>query len=332
VTAGDPQPGSSVATAVVGVGAWGRNHARVLSELGSLAGVHDPDPAVAAAVARETGGRALTWAETLGGEVQALVIAAPAASHYSLAREALEAGKHVLVEKPLALRSSEGEDLVGLAEHNGRILMVGHLMRYHPAFICLRGLVDEGRLGQVRYIHSTRLNLGRFRTEESILWSFAPHDVSMILALTGSEPDRVQAVGGWFLGQEVPDVSTTQLWFAGGVQAHIFVSWLHPVKEQRLVVVGEDGMAVLDDSLPWDRKLQVFGHRVEWTAGSPQPVRAEGEPVAVSPAEPLREELTAFLRHCAAGTPPPTDGGEGLRVLRVLERAEASILESRAAT
>lgn len=320
-------PGNAV---VAGVGAWGRNHARVLAELGALVGVCDPSPEIAEAVAAATGTRSLSWEQALDDPaVDAVVIAAPAALHHKLAREALMADKNVLVEKPLALHPDEGRELAALADKTDRVLMVGHLMRHHPAFIGLEDLAAAGTLGQIRYIHSSRLNLGRFRSEESILWSFAPHDISMILALTGSEPVKVEAVGGWFLGPDVPDVSTTHLWFADDVQAHIFVSWLHPVKEQRLVVVGTEGMAVLDDGLGWGSKLQIFDHRVDWIDGQPTPVRAEGRSIAIEPAEPLRVELTNFLRHVTDGTRPATDGAEGTRVLEVLRAAEDSLTQRR---
>ena len=181
--------------------------------------------------------------------IAAVAIAAPAAHHASLARAALEAGKHVFVEKPLALTLVEAERLCQLAEQRDRCLMVGHLLQYHPAFIALRDLVNRGELGRLQYLYSNRLNLGKVRREEDILWSFAPHDLSMILSLVGQEPTEVSASGAYFLHRTIADVTTTHLAFPGGEQAHVFVSWLHPFKEQKLVAVGDRAMAVFDDSL-----------------------------------------------------------------------------------
>ncbi|MGQ0803888.1 MAG: Gfo/Idh/MocA family oxidoreductase [Actinomycetota bacterium] len=315
--------------AVVGCGYWGKNLVRVFDQLGALAAVSDPDPAAVAAMTELHGVPGRAWPDLLADDaVEAVAIAAPAVRHRELANEALLAGKQVFVEKPLALSVTEAEELCLTAEAGGRVLMVGHLLRYHPAFLRLHELVAEGVLGRVQYLYSNRLNLGRFRQEENILWSFAPHDISMILSLVGTEPNSVEAVGGWFLHERVADVTTTQLSFPGGERAHVFVSWLHPFKEQKLVVVGDHGMAVFDDGQPWDTKLAVYPHRVGWREGLPEPVRAEAEPVAVKPGEPLEAECRHFLECVATGTIPRTDGQEGLRVLRVLHAAEQSLARS----
>ena len=311
---------------LVGCGKWGRNLARVLAQLGALTGISDPVEGLARAAAEEHGVAVRGLAEALQDpSIRAVVIAAPAAQHFALASEVIASGKHVFVEKPLALRSSDAERLVRDAEERGTVLMVGHLMRYHPAFRRLEDLVSEGALGRLRYIYSNRLNLGRFRREENILWSFAPHDISMILALVGSEPESVSAVGSAFLHTTIADVTTTHLAFASGERAHIFVSWLHPFKEQRLVVIGDAAMAVLEDSADAGAMLQLWPHHVDWVGGGPQPVRGEAVPVETPDTEPLRAELSHFLECCASGSAPITDGREGLRVLRVLEAAQASM-------
>jgi len=315
-----------VRVAVVGCGAWGKNHVRTHASLGSLAAVVDPDPSVAAAQAEAHGVPARRFADVLAdGGIDAVVIAAPAADHARLADAALLADKHVFVEKPLALTVDDAERTVALAASRDRVLMVGHLLQYHVAFLALRDLVAEGRLGQLRYLYSNRLNLGQFRQEENSLWSFAPHDLSMLLALVGAEPDEVWATGASYLSTDVADVTTTHLGFPGGVRAHVFVSWLHPFKEQRLVVVGSDAMAVFDDLQPWESKLVVYEHGVDWSAGRPRPARAEGLAIELAPTEPLRMECEHFLSCVETGAIPRTDGNEGLRVLRVLARAEASL-------
>ena len=314
--------------AVVGCGHWGRNLARVHAQLGSLFAVYDVDALVRDAIAEQHGVRALDSLEAaLASEVDGIVIAAPAAQHHALASAALDAGKHVFVEKPLALTIADATDLCERALRSDRILMVGHLLRYHPVFRRLQEIVANGDLGQVRYLYSTRLNLGRFRSEEDILWSFAPHDISMVLALVGDEPTGVEAFGGAYLHRDIADVTTTHLSFAGGQRAHVFVSWLHPFKEQKLVIVGSDGMAVFDDGEDWDRKLQLWHHKVEWRNGAPAPVRAEPTTVAVEPGEPLVAECQHFLDCVARKEQPLTDGAEGLRVLRVLDAAARSMRE-----
>jgi len=320
----DSEPTPRVA--VVGCGYWGKNLVRVFDQLGALVAVSDPDPRVATAMTEAHRVPARAWPELLVDDVvDALAIAAPAARHHELVHEALLADKHVFVEKPLALSVAEAGQLCDAADGAGRVLMVGHLLQYHPAFLRLRELVTEGVLGRVQYLYSNRLNLGRFRQEENILWSFAPHDISMILSLVGAEPESVDAVGGWFLHEKIADVTTTHLSFPGGEQAHVFVSWLHPFKEQKLVVVGDRGMAVFDDGQPWDSKLAVYPHHVDWREGLPEPVRADAEAIAVKPGEPLEAELTHFLECVATGATPRTDGREGVRVLSVLDAAEASL-------
>ena len=319
--------------AVSGCGYWGRNLVRVFDELGALGAVHDPDPIVAATMTEAHRVPARPWERLLADDaVDGVAIAAPAVRHGALAGEALAAGKHVFVEKPLALSVTQAEALADQAESTARVLMVGHLLQYHPAFLRLRELVAVGALGRVQYVYSNRLNLGRFRQEENILWSFAPHDISMILSLVGAEPERVDAVGGSFLSRQVADVTTTHLAFPAGEQAHVFVSWLHPFKEQKLIVVGDAGMAVFDDGEPWDSKLLLYSHHVDWHAGVPQPVRADAEAIAVKPGEPLQAELGHFLECVATGATPRTDGREGVRVLKVLDAAQSCLTGAAMAT
>jgi predicted dehydrogenase/acetyltransferase-like isoleucine patch superfamily enzyme len=298
--------------------------------LGALEGLVDAHAPTVEELRAKHGGRALSLEDALADSaIQAVAIAAPAAAHFALAKQALEAGKHVFVEKPLSLAVSEAEELCVIAERLDRRLMVGHLLQYHPVFLALKALTRQGRLGRLQYVYSNRLNLGKIRREEDILWSFAPHDLSMILSLIGSEPDQVECSGGYFLHQQVADVTTTHLAFPGGEQAHVFVSWLHPFKEQKLVVVGSEAMAVFDDGEVWDRKLLLYPHRVEWRDNLPVPSKAEAEPITVPQAEPLRQECQHFLDCIASGATPRTDGREGVRVLRVLARASEALARTR---
>ncbi len=252
------------------------------------------------------------------------MIATPAGSHYALAKEVLLAGKDVFVEKPLALKLTEGRELVDLAGQQGRILMVGHLLRYHPAVLKLKALIDQGKLGKIYYIYSNRLNLGRFRTEENILWSFAPHDISAILYLLGEVPTSVTAQGGSYLNQGIPDVTVTTMEFRSGVRGHIFVSWLHPYKEQKLIAVGDRGMTVFNDVEP-ETKLLFINHKVEWVDRLPISQMEGAEPIPFPATEPLRAECQHFLDCLATRRRPDTDGGEGIRVLEILEACQESL-------
>ncbi len=312
--------------AMVGCGYWGKNLTRNFAALGALARVCDADSATAGRMAGEYGATSAGWEDVLGDpDVEAVALATPAAQHAQMAKEALLAGKHVFVEKPIALELAEAQELVDLAAERGRTLMVGHLLQYHPVFLKLKEMVRSGEIGRLQYLYSTRVNLGKIRREEDILWSFAPHDISMILSLVGEEPDRVTAVGSTFLHHQIADTTITHMSFPSGQSAHIFVSWLHPFKEQRLVVVGDRGMLVFDDTRPWEEKLCRYSHQINWIDGRPEPVKAEAEPIAVDADEPLKRECEHFLDCIAQGTQPRTDGAEGVRVLSVLARASESL-------
>jgi UDP-2-acetamido-3-amino-2,3-dideoxy-glucuronate N-acetyltransferase len=314
--------------AVVGCGYWGKNLVRNFSELQGLAAICDSDAARLKEL-QQTFSVPTTqcFEEILARpEIDGVVIAAPAAQHFVLAKQALLAGKDVFVEKPLALRVEDGEELVHLAQRHSRILMVGHLLHYHPAIIALRRMIREGELGRIEYISSSRLNLGRLRTEEDILWSFAPHDISAIVHLLEESPVSVAAQGASYLNHPISDVTLTILSFASGVKAHIFVSWLHPFKEQKLVVVGDRKMAVFDDTQT-DTKLVLYPHRIDWIDRIPVARKMEGENVPLGQGEPLRTECLHFLECVRDRRTPNTDGQNGLRVLKILHAASESIRE-----
>jgi predicted dehydrogenase len=262
-------------------------------------------------------------AAALHAPVSGLVIATPAETHYELVKQAFAAGKDVFVEKPLALTCAQGAHLIRLAETYKRILMVGHVLEYHPAILRLHALIQQGMLGKVQYMYSNRVSLGKVRREENILWSFAPHDVAVILRLMGSLPCQVAAYGGSYVQPNIADVTVTHLLFENGVRAHIHVSWLHPFKEQRLVVIGSRQMASFDDVA---KRLVLYDQRVELHKGEPVPVPGPGEEVPFGGEEPLRLECQAFLEALATRRPPVTDGPSGLRVLQVLQAAQRSLV------
>ncbi len=316
----------SPAVAVIGSGYWGKNIVRNMGELGALAAIVDSDAKAAEPLAQQYAVPHRSWNEVLlDRAIAGVVIALPVGLHARYAREALEAGKHVLVEKPMALNVADAETLCKVAERVDRRLMVGHLLQYHPAFVKMLELVRAGALGRIQYLYSHRLNLGKIRREEDILWSFAPHDISMILSLVGEEPIRVVAEGASYLHGEIADVTVTNLTFRNGASAHIFVCWLNPFKEQRLVVVGDNAMAVFDDALPWEDKLLVYPHQIAWRDGAPTPTRADAKRVELVQGEPLRLECQHFLDCIKTGASPRTDHHEGLRVLKVLAAATRSI-------
>ncbi|MBF0339629.1 MAG: Gfo/Idh/MocA family oxidoreductase [Magnetococcales bacterium] len=318
--------------AVVGAGYWGRNLVRNFHQLRALEVICDADPDNLVALGGQYPGIrcCVAYSDVLNdARIRGVVIATPAITHAQMAREALLAGKDVFVEKPLSLTETEGSDLARLAREQGRILMVGHLLWYHPAMLKLKELVAAGELGKLRYIYSNRLNMGKLRREENVLWSFAPHDISIILGLTGEMPDSVMAQGGNYLHHHIADTTVSLLSFPGGVQAHIFVSWLHPFKEQKLVVVGDRQMAVFDDTAPWPEKLHLYSHSVQWTNQIPTAIKDAGHPVLLQPEEPMRMECQHFLECIATRHPPRTDGAEGLRVLTVLNACQRSMEHGR---
>jgi UDP-2-acetamido-3-amino-2,3-dideoxy-glucuronate N-acetyltransferase len=320
--------------ACVGAGRWGKKLARTFNELRALRSIceinsqtrvsltgHYPDALITA-----------NLQDILDDpQIRGVCIATPAATHASLVRRALIAGKDVFVEKPLALVLDEATALVELAASHNSVLMIGHILWYHPAMVRLKELVARGDLGRIRYIYSNRLNLGTVRNEENILWSFAPHDISAILGLLNETPNHVHAEGGSYINRSIPDITVTLLSFPSGVKAHIFVSWLHPFKDQRLIVVGEQKMAVFDDTVEKD-KLVIYPHSVTWDGNLPVVHKAEGEAVPVEISEPLNNECRHFLECIETRQTPRTDGLEALRVLSVLQQCQAGLDGSKLAT
>lgn len=313
--------------ALVGCGYWGKNIARNLHQLGLLGAVCDPSEKVLAATRGQYPQARITpdLQEILSArDIDAVAIASPAVLHASTVKAALLAEKDVFVEKPLALDVKEAKALVSLAKKKRRVLMVGHILQYHPAILKLKELVDSGELGEIQYAYSNRLNLGKIRHEENILWSFAPHDISVLLFLLGRMPVSVATSGESFLRKGIADVTMTTLEFPKSARAHIFVSWLHPYKEQKLVVVGSKRMAVFDDVVK-EGKLKIFDKGVDWKDGEPV-IRQTSESTLFFPElEPLREELLHFADCVKTRRAPRTDGLNGLNVLRVLDAGQRSL-------
>lgn len=322
--------------ALIGAGYWGKNLARNFHALGALHTLCDISPAILAsygedyAGVRKTGDVDSLWSDPA---ITKVAIAAPAVHHHRLAKAALLANKDVFVEKPLCLDWREAEELIGLAGTQACILMAGHLLQYHPMVRHLQSWVQQGELGPLRYIASHRLSLGKFRREENVLWSLAPHDLSVILSLAQDRlPEKVVCTGGSFLTQGVEDTIVSQLAFDGGLRAHVYASWLNPFKEHRLTVVGAKAMAVFDDTLPWGQKLVIYRGGVEQGPDGPVPKKVIPEFAALRESEPLRDECEHFLDCCRGRSTPRTDGAEAVRVLRVLQAAQSSLEKSGAVT
>ena len=313
--------------AVIGCGYWGQNIVRSAHDAGILYAVSDSDAARASSFAEKYAVKALGFDDALAdASVAGVMLAVPAPAHASMAIKALRAGKHVFVEKPIALSEADANAMIEAAKETGRILMVGHLLHYHPAFIALKKLVADGTLGNLKHIYSNRLNFGKVRTEENVFWSFAPHDVSMILSLAGREPADVRATyTNDIEGSAIASTAIAHFGFGQGLNAHIHVSWFNPFKEQKLVVAGDAAMAVFDDTQPWDKKLTLFKNSVTFDGGQPVLNKGEAVPVTLVPSEPLKDECLHFAQCIAQGLQPRTDGAEALRVLRTMQACDKAV-------
>jgi predicted dehydrogenase len=317
---------------VVGLGYWGPNLAR---NFAAIAGCELTWLCDASSEAREKlapsfpGARTTADLDDLLGdsELDAVVLATPVPTHAELAVRVAQAGKHCFVEKPLATTAADAEQAVAAAERAGRILMVGHLLEYHPAVDRLKGLLDEGQLGELYYVYGNRLNLGKLRAEENALWSLGAHDVSVVLRLIGEEPTECVAHGESYVRAGVQDVAFCYLRFPSGAVAHLHLSWLDPHKERRLTVVGARRMATFDDML-LDGKLTVYDKGFDEDAHTwGEYIARSGESFSpqISNAEPLRIECEHFVECIRTGATPRSDGHSGLRVVRVLERLQRSL-------
>ena len=317
--------------ALAGLGYWGPNLARNFDDLAELRWLCDASPdALEPFTARYPRARTTTSYDELlaDDELDAVVVATPAVTHYELAKRALEAGKHVLVEKPPAMNAADAEDLVATAEASKRVLMPGHLLLYHPAVRAMKQLVDAGELGDVLCVYSNRQNLGRIRTDENALWSLGVHDLSVILHLLEEEPSEAWAHGNSFLTPGVEDVVFCYLRFPSGKIAHMHLSWLDPHKMRKITVVGKEKMVVFDD-MELDRKVTIY-EKGPW-----QPSESYGEwqtrtgdifSPKIPNDEPLRVECRRFLELVAGGEDPLEAARDGLAVVRVLEQLQASLV------
>ena len=324
-----------VRVAVVGAGAWGINHVRAFARAPGAELVMVCDISASACERAQAIAPQVRLTGDLGqvlaaADVDAVVLATPAKEHSEQARMALNAGKHVLVEKPLALDASDAHAVVSAAETHKRTLMVGHLMLFHPAVERLKAIIDIGELGRIFYIYAVRVNLGRVRQDENALWSLAPHDVSMIEYLLSDEPESVSARGGIYLQSRIEDVVFVNLRFRSGGSAQIQVSWLDPRKERRLVIVGSQKMVEFDDVAPVE-KIRIYDKGFDRPPAFTEYAQflsirnGDVHIPQIAMVEPLAREVRHFIECVSEGKRPLTDGHSALRVVRVLEAAQKSL-------
>lgn len=305
---------------VVGAGYWGKNHIRILHELGFLGGIVESNKETLNRFAEQypdvkgflSLNEALQDKSFLG-----FTVATPAKTHYSVAKQAMEAGKHVLVEKPLALEKKHAEKLIHLSEKNNVNLMVGHVLLFHPAIKKIKELINKGKIGKLQYIYSNRLNLGQVRMEENVFWSLAPHDISVFQYFTNSFPTSIHASGSAFLQEGIHDSTLTQLKYPSGVEGHIFVSWLHPFKEHRLVVIGTEAMITFEDSSEGN-PLKLYAKKIDMEKGIPEKIDGPVTLIDYEQKMALTEELQYFVSHLDGKKPNIANGQHALEVIKIL--------------
>ena len=318
--------------AVVGCGHWGKNLVRNFYELGVLASICDPDIDIVKQYAEQYSVQNHSFTEIINNpNIKGVVLAVPAKHHAAMAIDAMKQGKHVFVEKPLAMNEVEATSMIETAKKNEVQLMVGHLLQYHPVFKKVKDIVQSDEIGEINYIYSNRLSFGKVRTEEDVIWSFAPHDISMILSLAKEDPEFITAHSTAILQDNIADTATIHITFKSGLKSHISVSWLHPSKEQKLVVIGKTAMLVFDDTKPWNEKLSIQRYQAKINQGSPLIKKDDLEFIKVIEDEPLKNECQHFINVVQKNTEPLTNQHEGLKVLKVLTTATQSQKDSKVA-
>lgn len=302
---------------VIGGGAWGENIIRTLFELEALGAVVEPGEERRRYLTEKyccVGFAAVE--EAIEKRYDGYVVSAPAELHYEIGCKTLSAGLPTIIEKPLTLNSQDALRLVQLAEEKDVPFMVAHILLFHPAIRKIKELVDEGRIGKLFYMYSTRIKFGVVRTEENVFWSFAPHDIAVLDYIAGAHAEKIETTKGNFLQNDVCDYAMAQLEYPNNVKAHILTSWLHPFKEQRVVVVGSEGMLWFDDAT--DKQVYFSDKHVEWEDGRPQLVQGDAITIPYEKTLPLTEEMKYFIAHLDK-MPEISTGRAGYEVVKVLE-------------
>ena len=307
--------------AVVGCGYWGKNLVRNYFELGVLSSICDPNHSITTTFANKYNVKSCSFAEILDDtDIRGVVLAVPAELHASMAIDAMNKGKHVFVEKPLAMNEVEANLMIDAAEKNNVQLMVGHLLQYHPIFKTVLKMVKNGDIGEINYIYSNRLSFGKVRSNEDVIWSFAPHDISMILSLVGEELEHISCKSSSFLQKNLADIASIHMKFKSGIKSDIRVSWVNPLKEVKLVVTGKSGMLVFDDTKTWSEKLVLHSYEIDHLKEL-NLKKTKEEHIKVIEEEPLKNECQHFISVVEGNFKPFTDVFEGLKVLKVLTAA-----------
>jgi len=312
---------------VVGAGYWGKNHIKTLNELGFLNGIVESNPRLLESISVDYPSvpcfKDISLA--LNEDYDGFTIATPAESHYEIAKMVIMSGKHVLIEKPMTLSVIHSEELVALSDKFQVNLMVGHVLLFHPAINKIKELIDKGDIGELQYMYSNRLNLGKVRTEENVFWSLAPHDIAIFQYLTGSVPKNIKAKGSTFLQKGIPDSTMTTLEYENGIEAHIFVSWLHPFKEHRLVVIGSEAMISFEDSLD-GKPLKLYSKKIDLLSGIPEKIDGPVNWIPYQQKMPLTAELEYFINHLNGEKLNIANGAQGLEVVKILIKASEQLL------
>ena len=312
--------------AVIGCGSWGKNLIRNFHELGVLAAINAHHLEAAHAIADQIKVPVMTQDDIIkDADIEGVVIATPSNTHYEIADMMLKAGKHVFIEKPMVTTIEDGEALEKLAAEQGKQLMVGHLLLYHPGYLKSKEIITSGKLGAIRHISSSRLSLGKLLAHENIIWDCAPHDISMILDLFNDMPHTVTATGSQYVVPPHEDKAHITLSFAGNRNAMIHLSRLHPFKEQKVVVIGSEGMLVFDDTLPWDQKVAFYKSTAIYTDGEIYVTRGEAEYQPLPESEPLRLECEHFVACVNNNQQPRTTARDALQGMRILLATDRSL-------
>lgn len=305
--------------AVVGCGSWGKNLVRNFSELGALNSVSDVNSEIANNYANQYQVKNLSFGEIINDKnIEGVVLAVPANLHATMSIDVMNKGKHVLVEKPLALNEIDAKLMIEVSKKNNVKLMVGHLLHYHPIFKEIKKIVENGQIGKLEYINSNRLSFGKYRNEEDIIWSFAPHDISMILSLTKEKPNIVKCNSKSIIKENHADIANIYMEFPSGLKSNISVSWINPNKEVKLVITGTSAMLIFDDTKPWDKKLSFISYDIKKTKNLIDINKSILKFIEISEEEPLKNECRHFLEVVKSNIQPLTDGIEGQKVVEVL--------------
>ncbi len=311
---------------VVGAGSWGRNHVKSLHKLNSLGGVVDTDLNLISSLKESYPYIKVhtNLEDALNQGYDAYTVVTPAETHHAIAKKIILAGKHILIEKPMAMSIKEAEELVDLSNSKNINAMVGHVLLFHPAIKKIKDLIDKGRVGNLQYLYSNRLNLGKVRTEENVFWSLAPHDIAIFQFLTKSYPKSIDAVGSTFLQKGIPDLTLTHIKYENDVRGHIFVSWLHPFKEHRLVVIGSEAMISFEDSKE-GKPLKLYSKKFDITSGVPEKIDGPVEFIHYEKKMPLEAELEYFTSHLN-NKPKIANIDHGLEVTKIIIEASNQLI------